>query len=107
MNLDGIDPEKQVFSEVARLGLIVELSISGAEQSHIHAASLRRTDPFQFAALQNSQEFSLLAQWDVGNLIQKERAAVGKLEAADAVRSSVGESAFHMPKEFALKGTFG
>ena len=52
---------------------------------------------------------SSLACWrmrDVGDFVEKERAAVGQFEAADAIGARVGECAFDVAEDFALEGAF-
>ena len=71
MYLDRVDAEEQVFAEVAGLGLFVQIRVGGGEQAHIDAAGLRGADAFQFARLQNAQQLGLLAQRDVGDLVEK------------------------------------
>jgi hypothetical protein len=55
----------------------------------------------------HAQQLGLLAQGDVGDLVEKERAAVGQLEAADAIGARVGECAFDVAEDFALEGSLG
>ena len=74
------------------------------KNAHIHAARLRRAYTLQFSGLQHAQQLGLLAHRHVGDLVQKERAAVGQLEAADAVGARVGECALHVAEDFALEG---
>ena len=42
-------------------------------------------DPLELAGLEDPEQAGLLAQADVGDLVEKERAAVGHLEAAHPV----------------------
>ena len=44
---------------------------------------------------------------DVGDLVQEQRAAVGQLEAPDAVGLGVGECALHVAEQLALEDAFG
>ena len=44
---------------------------------------------------------------DVGDFVQKQRAAVGHLEAADAIHLGVGERALHMAEQLAFENAFG
>jgi len=43
---------------------------------------------------------------DVADLVEKQRAAVGELEAAGAVRFGVGERAAHVAEQLALEDAF-
>ena len=56
--------------------------------------------------LEHAQELLLLAQRDVGDLVEEERAAVGQLEPADAILPGVGERALHVAEQLALEDAF-
>ena len=43
----------------------------------------------------------------VRNFVEEERAAVGELEAADAIRFCVGECALHVAEKLAFENAFG
>ena len=107
MNLNGVDAEEKIFAEVAGLGLLVQLRVCGGENAHIDAAGLRGTDALQLAGFKHAEQFGLLAQGNVGDFVEKERAAVGQLEAADAIGARVGECAFDVAEDLALEGSFG
>ena len=68
---------------------------------------MRRAHALQFAGFEHAQQLGLLAQRDVGDFVEKERAAVGQFETADAVGARVGECAFHVAEDLALEGAFG
>ena len=68
---------------------------------------MRRAYALQFAGLKHAQQLGLLAQRDVGDFVEKERAAVGQFEAADAVGARVGECAFDVAEYFAFEGSLG
>ena len=51
--------------------------------------------------------FGLLAERHVGDLVEEERAAVGELEAADAIDLGVGERALHVAEELGLEHALG
>ena len=59
------------------------------------------------AVLEDAQELRLLLERDVGDLVEEERAAVGELEAADAIGFGVGEGAADVSEELALEDAFG
>ncbi len=80
MDFDRIDAEEQVFAKVAGLGFFVQLRIGGGEHAHIDATGLRGANALQFAGLKHAQQLGLLAHGDVGDFVEKERAAVGQFE---------------------------
>src|SRR5439155_18708292 len=56
---------------------------------------------------QDPQELRLHFEWEVLNLIQKDRATVGQLEAADALRHGARERPFLVPEELAFEQSRG
>ena len=73
------------------------------KHAHVYAPRLRRTNALQFAGLKHAQQFGLLAQGNVGDLIKEKRAVVGQLESADAIGAGVGECAFHVAEDLAFE----
>ncbi len=57
----------------------------------------------KLALLQHAQQLALQFQRDLADLVEEQRAAVGELEAADAVAHRAGEGAPDMAEEFALE----
>ncbi len=105
MNLDSVDSEEKIFAEIACLGFFNELRIGCAEQANVNSPSLRRAHALKFTGLKHPQQLGLLAQRNIGNLIEEKRAAVGQLKTADAVRTGVGEGALYVPEDFAFEGS--
>ena len=70
-------------------------------------ARARRADALELAGLEHAQQLGLLAERDVGDLVEEQRAAVGQLEAADAVALGVGERALHVAEQLALEHALG
>ena len=80
--------------------------VGRGEDAHVDAACLRGADALELAGFENAQQLGLLANGDVGDFVEKERAAVGELEAADAIGAGVGECAFDVAEDLALEGAF-
>ena len=64
-------------------------------------------DALEFAGLDGAQQLGLKALRDVGDFIEKERAAIGHFEAAHAVDLGVGEGAFHVAEQLAFENALG
>src|SRR6266404_1545182 len=67
----------------------------------------RGADTLKITGLDYSQQFRLLRKRDVCDLVHEKRALIRKLESPCAVALRVGERAFYMSKQFALKKRFG
>ena len=60
-------------------------------------------EPFKLPVLQHAQKFWLQLEWQLSNLIQKQRPFVGQLDASRFLADRAGESTFLMPEQFALQ----
>ena len=88
MNLDGIQPEQQVLAEQSGSAGCPQIGIGGRDDAHIHADCPRRADPLDLTSLQHSQQFGLLANGYVPDLVEENRAPIGQFETSDAVESA-------------------
>src|SRR5258708_29997006 len=107
MNFDGIEAEEQILAETSGGGFGGDVDIGGGDDADVDAASAGGADALELAGFQNAQELGLEFQGHVGDFVEKERAVVGELEAADAVDARVGEGAFDVAEEFAFEYALG
>src|SRR5579859_7401725 len=107
MDFDGIQSKKKVLAEAPGGSLGSHVGVGGRQNSHVHAPCRGRTDALQLAGFKNTQKFCLQIERHIGDLVEKKRAALGKLEAPDTVVARIGESAFHVAEELAFKEAFG
>ena len=85
----------------------VEVGVGRRDQADVGPPRPRRAEPLEVAGLEHAQQLVLLAERDVGNLVEEQRAALGHLEAADAVGLGVGERAADVAEQLALEDAFG
>src|SRR5579864_8289804 len=104
--LNSVEPEKQIRTEAAFSAFQFQVSVGGGNHSHIDFMCLRRTYALHLAGFQHAQQLGLLLHRDVGDLVEKQRAAVCQFKAADSVRASVSKRAFHVAKQLALECPF-
>ena len=62
VDLNRIDAEEQIFTEVAVAGFFLQIGIGGGEDADIDLASLRGTSTFEFAGFENTEQFGLLGE---------------------------------------------
>ncbi len=103
MDLDRVQPEEEVLPEAARGDLGGEVGVGGREHPDVAAPGPGGADPLELPALEHPQQLALLARRHVADLVEKERAAVGELEAADTVGARIGEGALDVAEELALE----
>ncbi len=108
-DVDGEDVQavKQVFSEAAFGGHLLQVAVGGGDDADVDFGGVRAADAFEFALLQHAQKFDLNGRRNLADLVEKQRAAVGQFEAALAVGGGAGERAFHVAEEFAFNEIFG
>src|SRR5205807_3787103 len=87
--------------------LFFQVGVRRREQAHVGAPRLRRADALELSGLKHAQEFRLEVDGHVRYLVEEECAAVGQLEATDAVCLRVCERASDVAEEFRLKSSLG
>src|SRR5437660_10335231 len=107
MNFDRVQPEEQILTEPARGRFLVQVRVRGRNDARVRAPGPGRSDGFEFAGLQYAKQLRLLAKRDIGDLIEKKRASIRKIEASDAVGLRISECALHVPKHLTLEDNFG
>src|SRR4029453_8991836 len=80
-----------------------ESAVGGGDQAHIDGAGALFADAFEIALLQHAQQLALKFERNFADLVEKQRAAVGKFEPPDAVAHRAGEGAADMAEELAFK----
>src|SRR5689334_21253466 len=92
----------EIGPEALVLRVYGEIAVGGSDDAHIDFHRARAPDRLELAFLQNAQEFGLGFERQLTRLIEKQRAAIGQLEAPDAPLAGAGECALHMPEQLAL-----
>ena len=67
------------------------------------ARGARLADALELPLLQHAQQLALQLERDLADLVEKQRAAVGQFEPADAVAQRAGEGALDVAEELALE----
>ena len=92
----------EVFAEAPVGDLFPEVFVGGSQHPHVYLDFFGVADPGDFAFLQSPKHFCLCIQAHIADLIQKERAAIGRLEFAGPVGDGPRERAFFVSKQFAF-----
>src|SRR5207247_10490430 len=93
---DRVEPEEEILTEPARGDLLAKIGIGRGHDPHVDVAGARRADAFEVAGLEHAQQLRLQVDRDVGDFVEKQRAAVRELEPAPTIRLGSGERAVHM-----------
>src|SRR3989442_8361562 len=76
-NLHRVEAEEQILPEASGAHFIIDTGVGGGNDTHIDAARLGRADALELAGFEYAQQLGLLRERYIGNLIEKERAAIG------------------------------
>ena len=82
MQRDDVEPVIEILAKLAARLLRVEIAMRGGDHPHVDRNRLRRADRPHFALLQHAQQLDLQRQRHVADLVEEQRAAVGRLEQA-------------------------
>ena len=107
MDFNRVQPEQQIFAKLAGLASSLKIGIGGGDKANINSLGARRSHAFDLSRLQHAQQLGLLAHRHVADLVEKNRAAVGQFEPANAVGAGIREGALHVAEQFTFKNTFG
>ncbi len=90
-----MQPVEQVLAEAAGGDLGEGIAIGGADDADIDAANAGIADRLHGAALDEAQELGLQAEIHLADLVEEQRAAIGKLGRAGPGLGGAGEGAAH------------
>ena len=70
---------------------LFEIAVRRCDKTDIHLLSPRASQSFELLFLEDAKQLRLQLQWNVADLVQKERALVGEFKTADPLRNCAGE----------------
>ena len=76
---DYIQPVKQIQPELSAVDIVLKVLVRGGDKAYIDGDGLAPADARYFALLQDAQQHALHIQRHLGDLVQKQRSAVGPL----------------------------
>jgi hypothetical protein len=99
-----IQAKIEVIPKFSLRDKLLEILIGGGNEAHIRAQSLVSPDALKGALLtDHAQQLHLRAGVDLSDLVEKDGAAIGLLEPADAALMRPGERAALVPEQFAFE----
>src|SRR5437762_171222 len=103
MDLDRVQAEHQVLAEMPGGDFGPEVRVGRRDHANVDAARLGRSYALELAGLEHAQELRLQVQRNIGDLIEKQCAAIGQPEATGAIDFRVGECAADVAEAYAVK----
>ena len=103
--VDGKDVQSivEILAETPSLDFFFESAIGGGDDANVGSACLGLADPLELTLLQNAEKLALHLEWNLGDLVEEQRALIGELEPADTVLDRPGERTLHMTEELTLE----
>ena len=80
-----------------------QVAIGGGDEPHVDLDRARAAEPLELVLLQHAQDLGLRARAHVADFVEEQRAAVGLLEAADALAIGAGERALLVAEQLGLE----
>ena len=84
-----------------------EVAIGGGHDADVDGLRAIAAEAFELLLLQNAEKFRLEFERNVADLVEKERAVIGELEAADFLIDRAGKSAAFVAEEFGFEQATG
>ena len=108
-NLDAnhVEPVQQVLAEMPGLHARLEILVGRRDHPHVDLDRRLAADPVELAFGQHAQQPRLQRGRHVADLVEKQRAAIGLLEAAAAQRIGAGERALLVAEQLGLEQVRG
>ena len=95
-----IQAEQEVLAEPSALDMPVEVLIGRRDDAYVQADRLVTADALDSAFFQKAQQEGLQIHRHVADLVEKQRAPVGGLDAADAPLHGVGKGSLLVAEQF-------
>ena len=93
----------EVLAKLAVAYHLLQVFVSGRDDSHVRRQRLVATDPLERALAEKPQHLDLRRLVDFANLVEEQRAALGLLEPPDTTLMRASERPFLMAEQLALK----
>ena len=98
-----IQPVVEILAEILPRYLIEEFAVTGGDHPGIDRDRLGVTHPFELTLLEDAEEFHLQLRRGGIDLVEEDRAGVGRFEPAGPVGDGAGERAADVAEQFTLQ----
>src|SRR5581483_9690578 len=102
-----IEAVVQVLPKLALPDAFLQVDIGGGDDPHIDLDRFRTPQALDFAVLQGPEELRLQVERHVADLVEKDRSAIGLLEAADSQIHGARECPLDVPEQLGLEQIVG
>ena len=106
-HLHHLEAEEQVAAERPGPDRLLQRPVGRRHHAHVHLDRRVAADPLERVALQHAQELRLRGRGHLADLVEEDRAAVGRLELADHLLGRPGERPLLVAEQLALQQRLG
>ena len=99
---DDVEPIEEVLPHHALAHRRLEVAVGGGDQPDVRLDVLRVADPPDLAHLDRADELDLEQGRNLGDLVEEERAPLGRREEPDLVGHGAGERALDVSEQLGL-----
>ena len=104
---DDVEAVEEVLAHRPLRHRRLEVAVGGGDEPHVGLDVLRVADAPDLALLDGPQELDLQQRRDLGDLVEEQRAAVGRGEEAHLVGDRAGERSLHVAEQLGLHQALG
>ena len=79
---EHVQPVEEIFAQLALLHGLDRIDVGGGDDAHVHRLLVPAAETAEPALLQHAQQLDLRRRRHLADLVEKQRAAIGQLEAA-------------------------
>ena len=97
-----VEPVVQICAKLVLVNHSLQVAVSGGYEAYVGPDRARPAHSLEFLILDGTQQFRLKFEWQLTDLIQKQRTLVGQLETPDLLRNRSGEGAPFAAEELTL-----
>ena len=104
---DDVEAVEEVFAEGAAIDFDVEVAVCGGDDAEVDGSVVGFADASECAFLECAEEFGLVGEGELADLVEEECAVVGELEESGVGLVGAGEGAFGVAEDFGFEEWFG
>src|SRR6266481_4057829 len=105
MHGKDIQAKEEIRSELLLAHHRFEIAVRRGNQTRIGSKRARTAQPLELPLLQHAEQFGLQFERNLSDLVQKDRAAIGHFETADALRDCSSECTLFVSEQLAFQQT--
>jgi hypothetical protein len=106
-DLYHVEPVIEVAAEAVFIHGFSELLLCRGEQSYVDDPALLAADGFYLPVLYHAEQFGLKGEWHLGDLVEQQCAAVGRLQQSPVRFDGAGEGALLVAEQLAFEERLG